>query len=813
MNSLPIDSLLPEIVSGIQKNQNYILTATPGAGKTTRLPPELLSAVSGKVVVLQPRRMAAVSACYRVAEERGWTVGKEVGYQVRFDNKITDSTRLIFMTDALLLRKMVDDPELNDIDLVVLDEFHERNLNQDLILGALKELQELGRNIKILVMSATLDARALQDYLIGAPHQDVPGKVFPLTIRHSSQPLSLKTDYAFYDRVIMAVQQALKETDGDILVFLPGVGEIKRLEEKLVGINRDVVSLHGSLPLDVQRKVLSKPERPRVILSTNVAEASVTVQGVNYVIDTGLSKVMSVNPHSGFSALDLGRISQFNAKQRAGRAAREREGVAIRLWTTFEERTQAEQLEPEVRRADLTSALLWLSHMGVRDFTGFSWFDSPLVPALSVAVKSLKQMSALTENNEITEVGRRLMRFPLPPRLGLILLEAEKMGECALGAKVAALLSEKDFLSKEITTSSECDVTDRLHLLNEKARGTESIRQTAEQLERLMKGEKGSSSDPQLLLLLSQRDRLCRRREKSLRGLMVGGRGVRLDPKSQVKESEFFLALNGVDLADQAETLVSISSGFDKAQILKTFAEAIKTEESIQFVEEKEAFYLSRVRTLYGLPIDEPSLKPVSASDVQDKLAEVLFPKWDWLISQNSALKSWMARWHFLCRHLPEYKNKLSDEQIQQTLAMACYGKISVRSVIEDNLVSYLEMNMPSEAVQVLHSQVPEKFLAPSGVKHPIEYLESPYVDVRLQEIFSLLETPKILFDKLPMTFRLLGPNFRPVQITSDLKSFWKQGYAEVRKELRIRYPKHSWPEDPYTAQPEAKGRKREHTS
>ena len=809
MTPLPIDPLLPEIVAGIQKQQKMILTAAPGAGKTTRLPPELLSAVRGKIVVLQPRRMAAVSACYRVAEERNWTVGQEVGYQVRFDSKVSAQTRLIFMTDALLLRKMVDDPELKDIGLVVLDEFHERNLNQDLILGALRELQELGRDIKILVMSATLDTQTLQNYLSDADHIDVPGKVFPLEIRHSQQALSLQTNFAFYDRVTLAVKQAVQETDGDILVFLPGVGEIRRLEERLENINRDVVSLHGSLSLAEQRKVLARPERPRVILSTNVAEASVTVQGVNYVIDTGLAKVMTVNPHSGFSALDLGRISLFNAKQRAGRAARERAGVALRLWTVHEERTQAQQLEPEVRRADLTSALLWLSHMGVRDFSGFSWLDQPLAPALKVATESLRRMGALTKDNAITERGRKLMSFPLPPRLGLVLLLAEEMGECRLGARVAALLSEKDFLSQEITTGSEFDVADRLHMLDEKARGTEIIRQTAEQLESLMKGPKGSSMDPQLLLLLSQRNRLCRRREKSPRGLMVGGRGVRLDSRSQVRQSEFFLALAGVDLADQAETLVSIASGFDKAQILKIFAEDIQTQENIQFVEEKEAFFLSRVRTLDGLPLDEPSLKPVSANEVQEKLAEILQPKWDWLVSQNEALRSWMARWNFLCRHLPEYKEQLGPEQIHQTLAMACFGKSSVRAVVEDNLVNFLEMNMAADAVRALHTQVPNQFLAPSGVKHPIEYLEVPYVDVRLQEIFGLLETPRILFDKVPITFRLLGPNFRPVQITADLKNFWKQGYAEVRKELRIRYPKHSWPIDPYTAQPEAKGRRR----
>lgn len=401
------------------------------------------------------------------------------------------------------------------------------------------------------------------------------------------------------------------------------------------------------------------------------------------------------------------------------------------------------------------------------------------------------------------------MRFPLPPHLGLILLTAEEMGECKLGAKVAAILSEKDFVNKEINSHSECDVTDRLQLLNEKAKGTESIRQTAEQLESLMKGKAGNEADPQELLLRSQCDRLSRRREKSMRGLMVGGRGVKLDPKSQVKNSEFFLSLAGVDLPDQAETLISIASGFSKADLLKAFPDDILVEENIEFIEDKEAFFLSRVRTLFGLAIDDPSLKPVNAKDVEGKLAEVLLPKWNWLLSKNENLKSWMARWNFLCRFKPEFIVHLGENEIRETLNMACYAKTSVREVLEENLVHFIEMNLPSETIKILHKEVPKEFLAPSGVKHAIEYSETAYVDLRLQEMFGLLETPKILFEQVPITFRLLGPNFRPVQITADLKNFWRQGYAEVRKELRIRYPKHSWPEDPYTAQAEAKGRRR----
>jgi ATP-dependent helicase HrpB len=808
MQPLPIDSLLPEIVGKLKAHKNLILTASPGAGKTTRLPPELLSIMKGQVVILEPRRLAAVGACHRIAEERGWKVGENVGYQVRFENRSTPATRLVFMTDALLLRRMIDDPELKGIDLVVLDEFHERNMNQDLILGALKELQELGHPVKILIMSATLDFTQLQKFLSDAPHVEVEGKVFPLEIRHSQSPLSRQTDRNFYERLTQAVSSAAQETKGDILVFLPGTGEIRRLTERLTNLSREIVPLHGSLSLEEQRKVLSPSPKPRVILATNVAEASVTVPGVDFVIDSGLAKVMTTNLSSGFSSLELSRISLFSARQRAGRAARMKEGICLRLWTAAEERTQNEQTVPEIQRADLSAALLWLAQLGIRDFGQFAWLDFPAGLALTKALQLLRRMKALTDSNELTETGRRLLRFPVPPRLGAILLEAERQGQCRLGARITALLNERDFVNREATTLDECDVTYRLGLLSERHAPVEVLK-SAEQLEKLMQGHAGKERDPRELLLLSQIDRLCRRRGKSARGLMVGGRGVRLDESSQVRESEFFLALAGIDLPDQTETLVSMASGFSKAEILATLGDKVKVTQKVEFVESKEEFFATRVRSIDGLPLEEPSLSPVTAAEVQDQLAEILIDKWEWLATKNEALGHWLSRWKYLCSLFPENEIHFREEEIAKTLSLASFGKQSVRAVVEENIVSFLEMTMAPEIFRRLNKEVPSHFLAPSGVAHKIEYLQTAYVDVRLQEIFGLLETPRLVFGKVPITFRLLAPNLRPVQVTADLKNFWAKGYFEVRKELRLRYPKHSWPEDPYTAKPEAKGRRR----
>ncbi len=818
---MPIDPFLAEITATLGSSPSLILTATPGAGKTTRLPPELLNIVGGKVIVLQPRRMAAVAACERVAEERGWTVGGEVGYQVRFDSRCTSHTRLVFMTDALLVRKMLDDSELSGVDIVVIDEFHERGLNQDLILGCLRELQELGRAIKILVMSATLEAGRLLEFLPGSRHIAVPGEIFPLTVRHTQQPLSLQLNSGFYERVVQATQSAMRESHGDILVFLPGQGEIAQLARRLESAGRAVVPLHGSLPLAQQRQVLQAPSEPRVILATNVAEASMTVQGVDFVIDTGVAKVMKMNPHSGFSTLELTRISRFNARQRAGRAARQKAGVCLRLWTSFEETTQLQELPPEAQRADLSAALLFLAHLGVTNFARFAWLDAPPRPLLEICVRHLVKLGSLDAESRLTDLGRQLLRFPLEARWGALLSLAEREGLGEAGAQMCALLSERDivYARDQVSSEGECDLQFRMSLLDDDVKGLDrravtAVLDSCRQLNGLILRPGASAWQPDQitrLLLRSQRDRLCRRRGETFKGLMVGGRGVRLDQHTHVRHSGFFIALNGVDLPGQAETLVSLASGVSKAQILEHLREQIVVDEQILFIEEKGEFFAQRTRSIDGLALEEPSLTPVPAHMVRDQLAVILARKWEWLASQNAALGRWLSRWKFFVQYEPDFASALGEEQIGKALALAAFGKTKVTEVVAENLVSFVEMAMAPEAVAEMHQQVPDKFIAPSGALHLIDYEigQPAYVDVRLQEIFGLSVSPTLVGGKIPLTFRLLAPNYRPVQVTSDLANFWRKGYLEVRKELRTRYPKHSWPDDPLTARPEAKGRRR----
>jgi ATP-dependent helicase HrpB len=804
-----------------------ILTATPGAGKTTRLPPEFLNAVSGKIAILEPRRVATIGAAQRISEERGWRLGDEVGYQVRFESKTSNNTRLVFMTDALLLRRLVDDPELKEFDLIVIDEFHERNLNQDVILGVIKELQELGSPIKLLVMSATLDVERLKEFLPTSQHVDVPGKVFPLQIRHIQQPLRPATDRDFFERVATSVLSLARETSGDILVFLPGVGEIQRtqelLEEKRIG--RALFQLHGSMPLQDQKEILKPHDSPRVILTTNIAEASVTVPGVDTVIDTGLAKVMEVNLKSGFSRLDLTRIAQFNARQRAGRAARQKEGVCLRLWTAHDEATQAEEMIPECQRVDLSQTLLLLAHLGISDFSSFAWFDSPPQALLKMALESLVDLQALDRQGRLTDLGKKLMTFPLPPRLAAMLVLSENTTAREDAALVAALLQDRDILLRgtEAHSGDECDVIYRLKILDDFQQGkkagslhyrqAQTVIESAEQLERLFNQTPARLEQKSIhqLLIHTHSNRLSRRRGGTARGVMVGGRGVTLAKESNVKTSEFFLSLQGVDFPNQPDSTISMACGLTKQFVLEELKDQIQVHEDTYFDEAKGQFYARRVRRFKDLDLDDPVLTPIKSEDIGDRLVDALVSRWDWVIEKNENLAAWMQRWNFFVSGAPEFSEELSSDKIKEALQSAAFGKNKIDAVISDNLVRWIESVMDRSVIKKFHDECPSHFNAPSGHSHKIHYTpaEPPFTEIRLQEMFGVSATPRLGMGKTPLIFKLLAPNFRPVQVTADIASFWKNTYFEVRKELRSRYPKHSWPDDPLTALPVAKGTRR----
>jgi ATP-dependent helicase HrpB len=823
---LPIDAFLPAVTSLVAKGASLVLTAAPGAGKTTRLPPALLRQVQGQVLVLEPRRIAAIASAQRIAEENGWELGREVGYQVRFDNRSSRDTRLVFLTEALLMRRLLRDPELRGVGCVVLDEFHERSLHVDLALGALKELRELARpDLRLVVMSATLDPAPLLSFLGDAEHADVPGKLFPLEIRYDEKPMLLRTGPDFTEKMQRLVQKAAQEQpQGDLLVFLPGRGEIEWLRGALEpwAEARDIslFALHGQLELGEQKEALRPRKNRKVILATNVAESSLTVDGVRVVVDSGLARVSQIHPKTGFASLDLSRISKASATQRAGRAARQAPGTVYRAWIPYDELSMKDYEPAELQRSDLSESLLLLAALGVSNPESFSWFEKPPAKAMESARAFLLAIGALNPDGSLTSLGQSLRELPVHPRIAKLLVNGEAMGLGRLAAEIAALLSEPGG-----RLPPGHGIENDLWLRREEWKRSPShprnrnIERSARQLSGLLRaGGEAAAELPTRelehkvpeLLLSAYGDRLCRRRRShEPQALMAGGRGVKLHPDSSVKASEYFLAVELSEGREASETLVYQAVGVPTEIVeAKSRADA-KNVKRLEWDDEKARFYVTESREWNGLPVGSSHRRPADPSELEGKLAELALARWDRLLAANEELAAWMLRLKFLVKSGNKTVKPLTEDQLREGLELACFGETSFEALGKKSLVSYFEGLLPEEQAAALERECPSHLTVPTGNRMKIHYSEEqgPQVEVRLQELFGMKEAPRVAGQSV--TLVLLGPNYRPVQVTRDLASFWKNGYPEVRKELRMRYPKHSWPEDPLTAPPVAKGRPR----
>lgn len=832
MIHLPIDDFLPEIKKILSESPNLVLTAEPGAGKTTRLPPALLDCTSKNVIVLEPRRMAAVAAATRVAEEYNYELGQEIGYQVRFDNKTSKNSRLIFMTEALLVRKMSQDPELKDVGIIVLDEFHERSLNVDLSLGLIKELQDLGADIKIVVMSATLDAENISTYLDNCPIIAVPGKLHPLEIVYQKNSQYLRTLPVFYENLEATIRSALNNTKHDILVFLPGVGEIEKTFNQLTNAltNIDILKLHGSLPLEDQKRALRKGSVQRVILSTNIAESSVTVDGVNTVIDSGLEKNVRYDSKTGFSKLELSRISLSSATQRSGRAARQFSGRCYRLWNKQDELSFPKDTVSEIHRSDLSESLLFLSSQGITSYEQFRWFEKPNTAAILTAEIFLKNTYLIDENHRVTDLGKKVLNFPTPLRSALIAIAGIDTNTTHLGCLLAALMQEKDILTKNHTLHAsdadpESDILPRLEMayqslngkfphlahrntLNNVIQGYQQLIKTVGTKNDRFDADSLAKEDLDIILAKTFKDRLCRRRGKSEKALMMGGRGVKLAPESLVKKAEFFFALSGMS-THEADSSINLASAVSKDFILKFYTSEIQKKSELIYNDDKHQYFVHEFRSLGDLPLDEPSVKPASAQDIADKIVDLCQSNLQIILKENSDLKIWLGRLEYCLQQTGE--NVSLDQLANKALEKAAYGCKSLQEVAKKDLVYFWEQELPMNINNDLKNEFPEKIKVPSGSFITVQYAldKDPFIEVRIQEVFGWQKTPAINFGKTNLIIHLLGPNFRPVQVTSNIESFWKNAYAEVRKELRIKYPKHQWPENPADGIAEAKGRKR----
>jgi ATP-dependent helicase HrpB len=860
---LPIDRLLPEVVEAVRAGRNVVIVAPPGAGKTTRVPPALIAAGTlapdhPALIVLQPRRVAARVTAQRIADEHGWRLGEEVGYVIRFDRRVGPRTRIRVATEGVLNRLLLADPFLEGIGAVVLDEFHERSLHTDLALALLKEVQQTVRpDLKLIVMSATLDAEPVARFLGDCPVVRSEGRMFPVEVTYcpAAHPTAPDVIGAAVDDCLRAGSDS-----GDILVFLPGVEEIRRAAAALapVAVQRGVVvlPLHGSLSADEQDLALRPSARRKIILATNIAETSLTIDGVRTVIDSGRARFASFDPARGLDRLELGRISRASAAQRAGRAGRTAPGRCIRLWSEREQRGLPEAEVPELLRVDLSATVLALRAWGAHDISSFGWYEAPPGDRVAAAERLLEMLGAFTgEPKRLTPLGRQLLEIAAHPRLARLLIASTVQGFAREGAALAALLSEKDIVRagepgqgvRPVSGRGSSDLIARLDRLAEaendrfsarlRSRGIDgpAARRTARvrddllrQARRVARDATGRPPDDhpsadgreptedELLqaILLAYPDRVVKRRGSEATGVMVGGRGVRLSPASVVRESGYFVAIDPRDDRRGAtrEARVQIASAIRLEWLETLFPESVRRERSVRFDEGRQRVVGVSSLWYRDLLLSEDLNAPVDPLEAGRALAAALGPRVRELLAADESAAAWLARLTFINEAMPDLAlPAFTDEVLAEAVADAAVGKRTVDEVTAHSLLPMLKLRLVPAQNRLLDEHAPESLMVPSGNRIRLRYEPGrpPILAVRLQELFGWTETPRIAGGRVPIVVHILGPNFRPVQVTNDLRSFWTTTYFQVRKDLRGRYPKHSWPEDPLTARAEAKGGRR----
>lgn len=847
---LPIDDALPELLTALAHHQAVVLRAPPGAGKTTRVPPALVDAgfaKDGVVLLLEPRRLAARASARRMAEERGEPLGKSIGYQVRFEERRSKDTRVLVVTEGILTRRFLDDPLLEGVAAVVLDEFHERSVHTDLCLAFTRELLSVRDDLKLVVMSATIDPGPLSTYLGGSPVVTSEGRRFPLDITHASG----RDDRPLEQRVRSALFQLLRADDddgGDILAFLPGAPEIRRaqrlLEEEPLPDEVEVVPLYGALESEAQDRALRRGRHRRVVLATNIAETSLTLEGVTAVVDTGLEKRLRHDARTGLERLETVRISRYSAEQRAGRAGRTAPGRVVRLWSQAEHSQLDERAPPELLRTDLASPLLQVLAFQPGDPRDFPFFEAPPPAHLERALELLRMLDAIHVEEgrwQLTERGRRLAKLPLPPRLGVLLLESARAGMLEDGAVYAALLSERDVLrplppGAPPPPPASSDLEHRLEVLEEleserfspraaralhaDERAAREVAKARDQLLRLARGLARSSSKapPERAharaLLAAFPDRLCVAKEGRT-ALMVGGRGVELARSSAVHDASLFVALDVEDTAGP-RGLVRLAASVERDDVEAVLGHLLASEESA-LLEGERGTVVGVARTrVKDLVLEEKRGARVSPAVAERALADAIRAEPGRVFQPSEGARSTLERLAYAKRVLPEHDwPTLDEEWVREHADELVLGKRSLADVAALDWSAVLDAALPWELRRALDEELPERVTVPSGSRVALDYgaalgpEEAPVLAVRLQELFGLNETPRIAKGRVPVLLHLLAPNMRPVQVTRDLESFWNHTYDDVKKELRRRYPKHAWPDDPWTAPPERRPRRK----
>jgi ATP-dependent helicase HrpB len=765
---LPVDAILPEILASLRESPNLVIEAAPGAGKTTRVPPALLTVVSGDVIVLEPRRIAARLAARRVASELGEEVGGIAGYQVRFEERVGPKTRLRFVTEGILARRLLTDPTLNGVDVVVLDEFHERHLDSDLALALLKRLQGTRPQLRIVVMSATLDAAPIARYLGACPILRSEGRMFPLTIRHlpySPEPLPVQ------------VRKAVGMLDaeghrGNVLAFLPGIVEIRRTIRECETLARQtgliMLPLHGDLtPAEQDRAVTPTAER-KLIVATNVAESSVTVEGVTAVIDGGLARVAAHSPWTGLPTLQIARVSKASATQRAGRAGRTAPGQVLRLYSEEDFRQRPEHDAPEIARADLSQLLLSLRAMHVSDL---EWLDAPPAEAWASAAALLDRLGATGA------MAERLARFPLPPRLSRVVVEAMDRGVGEDGCRAAALLGLG-------ARSDKSDLLAALDLAH--AEPDQRLRQHTEQLLRMARPKRQTAHDDDALLmsvLAGFPDRVARRRTGNQ---VMLANGVSAEVAGEMPQYEFMVAVDAEDRRENPLPLIRMTARIEPEWLLDLFPDRV--EERTDVIWNRIGERVEKVSALvYEKLTIEESRGNASEAEAAELLARKAIEEGIEHFVDKEPLEAFQARLSFAGFAPPD---------LAQVLRELCFGSHSFGDLrtAAKNFLPLLEQTIDTRRLNEL---APASLRLQGGRQTRVHYEQGrpPWIASRLQDFFGMTETPRIGPEKTPVVIHLLAPNQRAVQTTTDLASFWERLYPTVRRELMRRYPRHAWPE------------------
>ncbi|MGO4523880.1 ATP-dependent helicase HrpB [Microvirga sp. 2MCAF35] len=813
--SLPIDAVLGELTAALRARPNAVLVAPPGAGKTTRVPLVLLDEPwidGGKIIVLEPRRLAARAAAARMAQTLGEAVGETVGLRVRLGSKISRRTRIEVVTEGVFARMVLDDPSLDGVAAVLFDEFHERSLDADLGLALALDAQGgLREDLRLIVMSATLDGARVARLLSDAPVIESEGRAYPVETRYVGRDPNRRID----EQVADAVTRGLRAESGSILVFLPGQGEIRRVEtflrERVNDPAVDIAPLYGALERGEQDLAVSpaKPGRRKVVLATSIAETSLTIEGVRVVVDSGLARVPVYEPNIGLTRLETVRVSRAAADQRRGRAGRTEPGVCYRLWEEAATGALEPFGRPEILSADLAPLLLDCAAWGVTDPTSLAFLDPPPAPALKEARALLQQLGALDAEGRITDTGRRLRDLPLPPRLARMVLAAGETGQARDAADIAAVLVERGLGGDAV------DLSERVERFRRDRSGrAQDMRRMAEGWSR---GSNGSGSgEPHsigALLTLAYPDRLAKARGKTGEYLMANGRGAVLEAHERLAKEPYLAIAEIAGGAASARILAAAAITPDEIESL--FGEAIEQRDEVAFDRQAKALRARGVRRLGALLLNERPLKVPTTEEAAQALAEGLVSLGLDALPWSKALAQWRERVMFLRKAEGEEWPDLSDGALSRTaeewLAPHLVGKTGLNDIGPDLLSEAVRGLLPWNLQRRLDAEAPTHIEVPTGSQIPIDYgaEEGPVLAVRVQELFGLDKHPTIAAGRAPLILHLLSPAQRPIQITRDLPGFWRGSWAAVRADMRGQYPKHPWPEDPLTAPPTRRAKPR----